>query len=154
MIKTRKLKSLLCGLIAVPFIIACYNQVSTYAYDGPTITSARKYFKGCKEANRFDDVDDNLYVKGSNFQPNTDVDIYVTENRRWLFGDIIGFYVVNGAEPATTNSIGKLKCTKIWESPLVPGKYDIVVDANRDGTYNEGDAVDNGGSFQGFKVVD
>ncbi|HHT9125257.1 MAG TPA: hypothetical protein ACFYD6_05485 [Candidatus Brocadiia bacterium] len=150
-----RLKNLLrlFGLV-VPFVFICCHQVSSYAYDGPTVTSARKYFTGCRGANRFDNEDEDVYAKGSKFSKDTDVDIYVTENRSWQFGDIIGFYIVNGSVTATTNFRGKLKCAKIWESPLTPGKYDIVVDANQDGTYNQGDAVDGRSSKQGFKVVD
>lgn len=150
-----KLRKLLwLGGFVASFSVISYIQVTSYAFDGPTVNSARKHFKGCREANRFDAVDENLYIKGSNFPKNTDVDVYVTENRGWLFGDIIGSYIIVTTETVTTNSRGNIRCAKIWENPLSPGKYDIVVDANQDGTFNQGDAADGISDKPGFKVVD
>ena len=106
----------------------------------------------CKTQNDFRTNRD-VYAEGEHFLPLKYVWIYVTRNRVWTPGDPIGTDVsTDGVEGATTDSRGKLPCTKIWGNPLVKGDYDIVVDANCDGIFNAGDAVDGRSRDRGFRV--
>lgn len=111
-------------------------------------------FKGEAE-NKFK-TDESVYVKGSNFEPLTNVDVYVTENKKWVNGDpLTGTDISSdGVETIQTTSNGNILKTMVWGAPTVVGKYDIVVDANQDGTFDtgDGDAVDNKSIDPGFKV--
>lgn len=107
-------------------------------------------FKGERE-NKFK-TDESVYVIGRNFKPLTNVDIYVTKNRKWEKGDILSKTddeSSDGVETVQTTSRGKIPKTRIWGAPIVEGKFDIVVDANQDGTW---DAVDDRSKNPGFKV--
>jgi hypothetical protein len=43
----------------------------------------------------------------------------------------------------SSDSEGNIPPTPVWSDPLTPGKYDIVVDVNGNGVYDEGiDALD------------
>ncbi len=94
-----------------------------------------------------------VYAKGTGFNPpNYLVDIYVVPDQNWVLGDIITADVTpDGVEQVIVGSTGVLECTKIWGRVLVPGNYDIIVDANQDGTYDSGDAID-GVNNIGFTV--
>lgn len=144
-------------LICIFTILAfgdCYRLFAADRDKKPKIHSAD--FKGERE-NKFK-TDESVYVIGRNFDPLTNVDIYVTKNRNWKKGDILsilngtGDVSSDGVETVQTTSKGKIPKTRIWGAPIVEGKFDIVVDANRDGTFNAGDAVDDGSKKPGFKV--
>lgn len=113
----------------------------------------------CKTQNRFKTSDD-VHAKGEHFPPLTNVDIYVTENKKWHLGDRFGplnpsdpqDVSTDGVETVATDSQGKFSCPMIWGNPLTDGSYDIVVDANQDGTFNDSDAIDGRSQNPGFKV--
>lgn len=108
-----------------------------------TACLARQYF--------FLQLDD-VYATGEGFPPGTNVDIYVKTNQGWNFGDSIGSDDGDGKETVTTtvddpnttdeDEGGVLPCTMIWDhtaTALPPGEaFDIVVDVNQDGKYNNG----------------
>lgn len=73
---------------------------------------------------------DEVYVKGCGFRPCDDVDIYIFPN-----GDYPEDDPLPGVE-ARTNEDGKLPITKVWDHAL-PGRYDIWVDVNQNGEYDE-----------------
>lgn len=109
-------------------------------------------FKGEKE-NKFK-TDESVYIRGKKFEPLTNVDIYVTNNRKWKKEDktLLSDISADGVETVQTTSRGRIPKTMVWGAPIVKGKYDIVVDANQDGTFNNGDAVDGKDEAPGFKV--
>jgi hypothetical protein len=107
-------------------------------------------FKGEKE--RKFKLDESVYVKGRKFKPLTNVCVYITNNRRWRNGDILTDISSNGVETVQTTSNGRIPKTLVWGAPIVKGNYDVVVDANCDGTFNRGDAVNRKNRKQGFKV--
>jgi len=80
-----------------------------------------------------------VYGTGSGFTPNTDVDVYIVGDRAWNDGDAIPTDVSSdGMNPAVpTDAAGDLGPTNVWPPPLTPGEYDMVFDANRNGTYDE-----------------
>ncbi len=86
-----------------------------------------------------------VYGTGSGFTPNTDVDVYIVGDRAWNDGDAIPTDVSSdGMNPAVpTDAAGDLGPANVWPPPLTPGEYDMVFDANRNGTYDAAiDAVD------------
>lgn len=105
----------------------------------------------CKRRDGFQRNDD-VYTYGKMFDPLTTVDVYVTCNKTWTPGDLIGGDVGDGVDTLTTDSVGNLPCFHIWRNPLGGGKFDIVVDVNQDGTYNNCDEVDGVGPEPGFEV--
>jgi len=40
----------------------------------------------------------------------------------------------------------------VWSAPLIPGKYDVVIDVNQNDVYDAGDILDGGGAGAGFQV--
>lgn len=96
----------------------------------------------CKSANLFG-MSGDVYAKGKFFPPNAFVDIYVTNDKVWSPGDnLIGTDVSGSVETVATGPEGKI-CAKVWGNPLIIGNYDLVVDANQDGTFDpkDGDTV-------------
>ncbi|MGR3310685.1 MAG: hypothetical protein ACUZ77_07905 [Candidatus Brocadiales bacterium] len=126
---------------------------------GPEVKSSKKRTRDdgrikCKTHNNFRTNKD-VFVRGERFPRFTEVDIYVVPNKRWRLGDPIGPDVSgDGVETVTTSdsASGKIPCTKIWGSPLTVGRFDIVVDVNRDGTFNAGDKIDGRSINAGFMV--
>lgn len=110
----------------------------------------------CKIRNTFNEGDP-VFAQGKFFPPNENVDIYVTDDRSWSPGDSLSGLDVSDDGPnfnVATDSNGKILCTDVAYIPgLLPGDYDIVVDANQDGTFDkkDGDAVD-GKNGRGFRV--
>jgi hypothetical protein len=92
-----------------------------------------------------------VYVNGSGFPPGVWVDIYVVNDTTWS-GDreIPSDGIVTTVK---TGSLGEIPHTTVWGSAK-PGKYDIVVDVNRDGWYKRGDCLlDNVIVTAGFLVI-
>lgn len=138
---------------------APYNTFADYDdEDLPKVRSAKEKCTGqgenekcrCKTHNRFKTTHD-VYAKLKNFPPDTYVDLYITLNKKWNMGDLIGPDERGSFQVLQTDGDGKVVCEKIWENPD-SGKYDIVVDANQDGTYNDGDAIDGRRKNPGFRV--
>ncbi|MGR3311071.1 MAG: hypothetical protein ACUZ77_09865 [Candidatus Brocadiales bacterium] len=124
----------------------------------PKVRSSKEKPPGsgeCKPRNNFETSDD-VYAKGKNFTPSTNVDIYVFENQKWTGGEDLTLLTdVSGVmETVEIGSDGKIPCTTIWANPLTSGRYDIVIDANQDGIFDPaaGDAVDHKSNMHGFKV--
>ena len=87
-------------------------------------------------------TNESVFIKGHKFKPLTNVDIYVTTNRKWKKGDILNDESTDGVESVQTTSRGKIPKTRVWGAPIIAGKYDIIVDVNQDGTFNGKDTVD------------
>lgn len=98
------------------------------------------------------DLGNNVYVKGSipnqlslNIQSmNTGAyPIYVVEDSSWIDNMPIPPRVPGTEISVTPDISGNIDPTLVWNSPLTPGKYDIVVDVNNNGFYDVGiDALD------------
>jgi outer membrane protein assembly factor BamB len=77
---------------------------------------------------------DNVYVRGQGFPADTSVTIYLIPDG----ADALPSNKVANAF-ATTNGIGDLPVTLVWSQPLTLGEYDIWVDVNQNGVFDEGD---------------
>lgn len=104
------------------------------------------------EKNVFD-LSENVYCYAGNLPANTKVKIYVADNKDdWKIGDSLTD-VSGGAVPVTTNSSGGIwPSVNIWSSPLTVGKYDIVVDMDKDGYLDEGEPIDSW-TTTGFEAI-
>jgi len=93
------------------------------------------------ETNSFD-LSEDVYCYAGNLPASTPVDIYVVNNKDdWEEGNTLSD-VSGGIETVATGDDGSISITQIWGSPLTQGSYDIVVDTNRNGEWNEGEPID------------
>ena len=85
-----------------------------------------------------------VYANGSGYSPSTTYDLYlVNDVETWTDGMPIPPHVVKIT--VTSDSLGKVLPTIVWNPNLTPGKYDIVVDVDGDGVYDANcDALDSG----------
>jgi hypothetical protein len=90
------------------------------------------------------DIADDLYVTGNGYMPSTTYDLFIVEDQAvWSDGMAIPTRDSGTATTVTSDAAGNVIATLVWSSPLDPGKYDIVVDVNGNGIYDEGiDALD------------
>lgn len=96
-------------------------------------------------------TNEDVYVAGSGFLPDSDVDVYIVNDRAWSDGEEIGAYVE--MDTFTADGDGNIGPVVIWSAPLRVGKYDVVFDAYQDGDYDElWDLVDDP-NHPGFTVV-
>jgi len=87
------------------------------------------------------DLGESVYAAGSGFVPNSPVDIYITEDRKWYDGMPINPPLF-ATKTVDADANGAFRAVEVWIDPSI-GEYDIVFDANRNGIYNKGiDAVD------------
>ena len=96
---------------------------------------------------------DTVYATGSDFPPNSPVDVYIVPDRAWTLGDPIPLDVSgDGPNTVQTDGAGNLGPANVWPPPLTSGKYDMVFDANNfPGQYDEHDVVDDP-NHPGFTV--
>ncbi|WP_406661964.1 PEF-CTERM sorting domain-containing protein [Methanolobus sp. ZRKC3] len=93
-----------------------------------------------------------VYAIGGGYVPSITYNLYVVEDVIWSNGDTIPSRVLGTATSVTTDDSGNILPTTIWSSAVVGG-YDIIVDVNANGNYDEGiDALDdmdvNGAGYQ------
>jgi hypothetical protein len=72
-------------------------------------------------------VDEDVYAAGSGFATGTNVDIRVIPDQDWNDGDPIPPDVTGAVETVSVVN-GDVGPVLVWNAPLVPGKYDIVID--------------------------
>jgi hypothetical protein len=86
-------------------------------------------------------VGNEVCVVGAGFSPETSYDVQVVNDVDWTDGMTIPAYVAKTS--VTTDAFGEiLDAYPVWDG-ATPGKYDIIVDVNNNGIYDEGiDALD------------
>jgi hypothetical protein len=86
---------------------------------------------------------DDVYTTGDGYQASTTYDVYLVKDVMWIDGMAIPPPVPGTTSTLTADASGNIPPTLLWSNPLVPGKYDIVVDVDGDGLYYaESDALD------------
>ncbi len=80
---------------------------------------------------------DEVYAYGGWYNPDKTYDLYIVEDRTWTNGMPIGTYKIKTT--VSTDADGKISPhpTLIWSSTVI-GEYDIIVDVNGNGNYDEG----------------
>jgi len=88
---------------------------------------------------------DVVYVNGTGYLPSKTYDIYVVNDvTSWTDGMPIPTPVADTATTISSDLSGNIPPTAVWSVNLALGEYDIVVDVNGNGVYDEGvDALDN-----------
>jgi hypothetical protein len=90
-----------------------------------------------------------IYVAGSNFTANTNVNIYLIPDGQQATP---ANSVANSS--ATTTATGTLPKTLFWPSAQTPGQYDIWIDTNKNGIFDTGDVWNNqAGGIYAFNVI-
>ena len=86
-----------------------------------------------------------VYVNGSGYSPSTIFDLYVVDDvETWTNGMPIPPRVLLTASTVSSDSSGNVLPTDVWNNSQTIGKYDILVDVNSNGQYDENiDALDN-----------
>ncbi len=88
-------------------------------------------------------TDETVYATGSGFAPNSEVDIYITEDKHWIDGTPINSTIYREEHNVTTDGNGSITGEEIWPNPD-PGEYDIVYDTNNNKIFDlDIDAADN-----------
>jgi PKD repeat protein len=90
------------------------------------------------------DMSDNAYIIGAGYSPMGTYNLYVVSDVSvWTDGMAIPSRVSGSESTVMANSLGAILGALAWNGPLTYGKYDIVVDFDGDGIYDEGlDAID------------
>jgi hypothetical protein len=89
------------------------------------------------------ELEETIYMMGTGYAPSTSFPVYVVVDTTWTDGMTIPSRVVDTATFITSNTGGDIEASEVWSSPLNLGKYDVVVDVNGNGVYDEGvDALD------------
>jgi hypothetical protein len=85
-----------------------------------------------------------VYVNGSNYASSATYPVYVVEDvSAWQDGMVIPTRVEGTATTLSSNGAGSIVATAVWNPSLTLGRFDIVVDVNRNGKYDSGvDALD------------
>ena len=114
------------------YVTAFFTQIPTHA---PTIES-------CDLTGTTKDtfaITDNVYLIGDGFSPSTTYDLYIVRDvASWTDGTPIPTRVFDTATTVSSDADGNVPATLVWSELLVLGKYDIVVDVNGNGVYDEG----------------
>ena len=98
---------------------------------------------------------ESVYAIGSGYAASTTYDLYVVSDTTWTDGMAIPTRVSGTETSVATDASGNITAeTLIWSSS-VQGQYDIVVDVNGNGNYDEGtDALDDMDvSDAGFEAI-
>ncbi|RZN34212.1 MAG: hypothetical protein EF813_10250 [Methanosarcinales archaeon] len=95
-------------------------------------------------------VDEDIYAACAGFST-ANADIYVVLDQDWCDGDLIPADITETVETVSIID-GEISPVLVWNAPLTPGEYDVVIDANQNGDYNVAtDRVDRGSP--GFVVT-
>ncbi|MEM3551395.1 MAG: NosD domain-containing protein [Candidatus Bathyarchaeia archaeon] len=101
-------------------------------------------------------VSENVYIVGRGFAPNTRYEVYIVKKTVWIDGMPIPQRVNGTLTYVISDENGNIAVSLVWAKLLTVGKYDIVIDVNHNGLYDEGvDALDSGGieAKGGFFVI-
>lgn len=91
------------------------------------------------------DILETVYISGiGGYLQLTTYNLYIVEDTPWSCGMDIPVGVSGTETSVTTDLNGNIPAgTVAWSGPLTPGKYDIVIDVNGNGKYDEDiDALD------------
>jgi parallel beta-helix repeat protein len=101
-------------------------------------------------------INEDVYIFGSRFAPNTIYEVYIVKKTVWVNGMPIPERVEGTLTFVVSDVNGNIVVSLVWAKLLKVGKYDIVIDVNHNGYYDEGiDALDSGGleARGGFFVI-
>ena len=87
---------------------------------------------------------ESVYVVGNGYSPSTTYNLYMVDDVvTWSDGMTIPTRVAGTVTDISSNSTGDIPPTIAWSNPQTASKYDIVVDVNSNGVYDDRmDALD------------
>ena len=97
-------------------------------------------------------TNETVYVTGSGFIPNSEVDIYITEDKHWVDGTHINSTIYAQKHNVTTDGNGSIIGVEIWPNPD-PGEYDVVYDTNNNMKFDLGVDAAHNENDPGFIVL-
>ncbi|MBS7631197.1 fibronectin type III domain-containing protein [Candidatus Bathyarchaeota archaeon] len=116
------------------------NQVSGKTLAAPAPATVESCDSAGTTKNTFN-LGEDVYVKGGGYAPSTEYVVYIVADADWMDGMAIPANVA--WKYITTDSTGNLPRDAVWPNPLSAGKYDIIVDVNKNDVYDEAvDALD------------
>ncbi len=139
---TYKVKMITCGTIFVNVnahvdYLDWKYEASSIVLTEPTVTVYSPMVESCDDVgtgkNVFN-VSDTVYARGTGYIPSSDCDLYIVSDRNWTDGMAISGSAIN----VDSDASGNILPTDLLNPPLSLGKYDIVVDVNGNGVYDEG----------------
>jgi len=81
-------------------------------------------------------LDETVCVVGSGFAASQTYNVYIVYDTIWFDGVNITGRVQ--ASTVSSDSLGNISLTAVWNKPLTSGVYDILVDVNDNGRYDAG----------------
>jgi PKD repeat protein len=79
---------------------------------------------------------DAVYANGGDYLPDSWYTVYVVADTTWVDGMAIPARIPGTATSVFSDEEGGVPAQLLWNHPLAPGKYDIVVDVNGNGKYD------------------
>jgi hypothetical protein len=123
-------------------LLVQYDTRTIYLEESPPLVTVESCDQAGGRKDSFNS-DETLYVNGNGFLPSTSYDLYIVVDTRWIDGFTFPKRIPGTAETVSSDFSGIISPTAVWSPPLTTGKYDIVIDVNRNGHYEEGiDALD------------
>jgi hypothetical protein len=139
---TYKVKMTTCGTVSVNVnahvdYLDWKYEASSILLDETMVTVYSPKVESCDDVgtgkNVFN-VSDAVYAKGTGYIPSSDCSLYIVSDRNWTDGMTISGSAIN----VDSDASGNILPTDLLNPPLSLGKYDIVVDVNGNGVYDEG----------------
>lgn len=123
-------------------LLVKYGQRTIYLGESPPQAKVESCDVGGTRKDRFNS-DEVVYVNGTGFLPSTTYNLYVVVDTRWIEGVVLPARIQDTIETVVSDASGNIHPTVVWDPPLTMGKYDVVIDTNGNGHYEEGiDAID------------
>lgn len=116
------------------------------------------YIQSCDENGSVKDVfnlSETVYVRGDMFPLLRTYDLYVVNNVTWTDDMTIPARVSGTATNISSSEFGDIPITVAWSNLTATGAYDIIVDVNGNGKYDQGtDALDDNDIVTaGFMII-
>lgn len=123
-----------------------HHELDLYLYPGSTPPLA-PIIESCNWMGEYKDVfylGETVYLYGNGFSPSTEYNVYVVIDQEiWIDGVPIPERVSGTGLGVSSNTEGHISPIAVWTDPQIVGYYDIIVDVNGNGHYDEGvDALD------------
>jgi hypothetical protein len=138
-----------------PYVVTMYDNhalTAVFVEKPPAIVESCNSCGARRDSFKLKDV---VYGVGSGYSPSGTYSLYIVNDvTNWINGMDIPVPVV--VVKVYSDASGNLAPTVIWDRPIIPGKYDIIVDVNGNGKYDAGiDALDDNDIVitAGFLVV-
>jgi hypothetical protein len=118
-------------------LLVQYDTRTIYLGESPSLATVESCDLAGVRKDSFN-ADETVYVNGSGFLPLTPHDLYIVVDARWFDGVTLPERISGTAETVSSDFSGRIFPTAVWNPLLTTGKYDIVIDVNRNGHYDEG----------------